>query len=43
VYDLEVADIAETMGCSVGTVKVHLSRARATLATRLAVAEEDPS
>jgi RNA polymerase sigma-70 factor (ECF subfamily) len=35
VYDLEVADIARTLGCSEGSVKVHLSRARHTLATRL--------
>ncbi len=41
IYDLEVADIAETMGCSVGTVKVHLSRARSTLASRLSMSEED--
>jgi RNA polymerase sigma-70 factor (ECF subfamily) len=41
VYDLELAEIAATMGCSVGAVKVHLSRARATLAGRIGVVEED--
>lgn len=35
VYDLSVADIAATMACSEGSVKVHLSRARAVLADRL--------
>jgi RNA polymerase sigma-70 factor (ECF subfamily) len=42
VYDLQVVDIAETLGCSASTVKAHLVRARATLATRLDV-EGDPS
>lgn len=41
VYDLELAEIAATMGCSVGAVKVHLSRARSTLAGRIGVVEED--
>lgn len=31
VLDLSVADIATTLGCSTGTIKVHLSRARETL------------
>ena len=35
VYDLGIAEIAATLGCSVGSVKVHLTRARATLAARL--------
>jgi RNA polymerase sigma-70 factor (ECF subfamily) len=35
VYDLSVADIAATMACSEGSVKVHLTRARAALADRL--------
>jgi RNA polymerase sigma-70 factor (ECF subfamily) len=35
VYDLGVADIAHTLGCAEGTVKAHLSRGRAALATRL--------
>jgi RNA polymerase sigma factor (sigma-70 family) len=39
VYDLELADIARTMGCSEGSVKVHLNRARASLAARLATSE----
>lgn len=39
--DLSVSDVAETLGCAEGTVKVHLSRARAELATRLLVSEED--
>jgi RNA polymerase sigma factor (sigma-70 family) len=34
VYDLSVPEIAVTMGCSEGSVKVHLSRARAALADR---------
>jgi RNA polymerase sigma-70 factor (ECF subfamily) len=33
--DLGVADIASTLGCAEGTVKVHLSRARAALAKSL--------
>lgn len=35
VYDLGVAEIARTLGCAEGTVKVHLSRGRAALADRL--------
>ena len=35
VYDLGVADIAATMACSEGSVKVHLTRARAVLVDRL--------
>jgi RNA polymerase sigma factor (sigma-70 family) len=35
VYDLELAEIARTLGCSEGSVKVHLSRARQTLAADL--------
>lgn len=31
IYDLAVADIATTLGCAEGTVKVHLSRGRAAL------------
>ncbi|WP_151083738.1 RNA polymerase sigma factor [Nocardioides cynanchi] len=33
--DLPVAEIATTLGCAEGSVKTHLSRARATLAARL--------
>jgi len=40
VYDLELADVARTMGCTEGAVKVHLSRARTTLAARLGTTEE---
>jgi RNA polymerase sigma-70 factor, ECF subfamily len=40
--DLPVAEIAETLGCAEGTVKVHLSRARAQLAARLGTTEEQP-
>jgi len=40
--DLPVAEVAEALGCAEGTVKVHLSRARAQLATRLGTTEEQP-
>lgn len=41
--DLGVAEIASTLGCAEGTVKVHLSRARAALAEALGLdAEERP-
>jgi RNA polymerase sigma-70 factor (ECF subfamily) len=39
-YDLSVAEIAETMECSVGSVKVHLSRGRATLAKHFDESDE---
>ncbi|MDX6357292.1 MAG: hypothetical protein QOH37_346 [Nocardioidaceae bacterium] len=38
--DLPVAEIATTLGCAEGSVKTHLSRARAALAARLADTEE---
>ena len=38
--DLPVSEVAHTLGCADGTVKVHLSRARAELATRLGTTEE---
>jgi RNA polymerase sigma-70 factor, ECF subfamily len=38
VYDLSIADIAETLECSEGTVKVHLTRGRQALGQAL-----DPS
>jgi RNA polymerase sigma factor (sigma-70 family) len=40
--DLPVSEVATTLGCAEGTVKVHLSRARSELATRLGTTE-DPS
>lgn len=40
VLDLSVAEVAVTLGCAEGTVKVHLSRARATLASRLGPEEQ---
>ena len=41
--DLGVAEIASTLDCAEGTVKVHLSRARAALAASLGLdAEEQP-
>lgn len=41
VFDLSVAEVAQTLEVSVGAVKVHLSRARHTLAERLRLAEEE--
>jgi RNA polymerase sigma factor (sigma-70 family) len=42
VYDMPIADIASTLGTSEGTIKQHLSRARAALAAALgATTEED--
>ena len=42
-YDMQIVEIAQTLGCSEGSVKVHLSRARQTLAARLlAETEESP-
>ena len=41
IYDLPIDDIAQTMGCSAGSVKAHLNRARTTLATRLATTDEE--
>jgi RNA polymerase sigma-70 factor (ECF subfamily) len=38
--DLPVAEVAATLGCAEGSVKTHLSRARATLAARLGHTEE---
>lgn len=35
IYDLGVAEIASTLACAEGTVKVHLSRGRAALSGRL--------
>jgi RNA polymerase sigma-70 factor (ECF subfamily) len=40
VYDLPVADIASVLGCSEGSVKQHLSRARASLRASLHLGEE---
>ncbi len=42
-YDLSVADVAATLGCSKGSVKVHLSRARETLARRVGNEREELS
>jgi RNA polymerase sigma-70 factor (ECF subfamily) len=38
--DLPVSEVAATLGCAEGTVKVHLSRARSELATRLGAPED---
>jgi RNA polymerase sigma-70 factor, ECF subfamily len=38
--DLPVAAVSDALGCAEGTVKVHLSRARAELGRRLATPEE---
>ena len=40
IYDLAVAEIATTLGCAEGTVKVHLSRGRATLGRRFGRPQE---
>ena len=40
--DLSTAQVAEALGCSAGTVKQHLHRARATLAPRLSTLQERP-
>ena len=40
--DLGVAEIAATLGCAEGTVKVHLYRGRAALARRILHAPEEP-
>ena len=39
IYDLPIAEIARTLGCTEGTVKQHLSRARRSLAGSLSVTE----
>jgi len=41
VCDLSIAEIAATLGCSEGSIKVHLSRARTTLARTLGTDTED--
>ena len=41
VYDMPIADIAVVLGCSEGTVKVHLHRWRAALATSLGLDDSD--
>jgi RNA polymerase sigma-70 factor (ECF subfamily) len=41
VYELPIAEIAQTMDCSEGTVKQHLSRARHSLAGTLGATEEE--
>ena len=41
VYDMPVAEIAQTLGTSEGTVKQHLSRARHALAGSLHMTQED--
>jgi RNA polymerase sigma-70 factor (ECF subfamily) len=42
VDDLPLADIAAVLGCSDGTVKTHLQRARRTLADHLSTDTEAP-
>lgn len=43
VYDMPIADIASVLGCTPGTVKQHLSRARQSLAAHLGLEPEDAS
>jgi RNA polymerase sigma factor (sigma-70 family) len=40
-YDLSVAEIAETLECSTGSVKVHLSRGRAALAQQFGKTDDE--
>jgi RNA polymerase sigma-70 factor (sigma-E family) len=40
IEDLSIVDVAHELGCSVGTVKTHLSRARQTLRTQLERTQE---
>ena len=42
-YQMSGTEIARTLGISEGSVKVHLARARSTLAIRLGIDEEDRS
>lgn len=42
IYDLQVSDIAVTLGCSESSVKAHLVRGRAALSARLGIDEEGP-
>ena len=39
--DRAVADIAEVLGCTASTVKVHLHKGRASLARRLGESQEE--
>lgn len=41
IYDMPISEIAETLDCTPGTVKQHLSRARGSLALELGVSEGD--
>jgi RNA polymerase sigma-70 factor (ECF subfamily) len=43
VYDLGIAEIAMTLDCAEGTVKVHLSRARAALSSRFETSSTEQS
>jgi RNA polymerase sigma factor (sigma-70 family) len=43
IYDLGVAEIATTLGCAEGTVKVHLSRGRSALSDRIGRRAEEPT
>ena len=43
IYDMAISEIAETIGCAEGTVKVHLSRGRSTLAQRMGASQEEQS
>ena len=41
VYDIGVVEVAQILGCSAGSVKVHLSRARTAMAGRLGETTEE--
>jgi RNA polymerase sigma factor (sigma-70 family) len=43
IYEMPIADIAATLGCSSGTVKQHLSRARHAFAAQLGRRPEEAS
>jgi RNA polymerase sigma-70 factor (ECF subfamily) len=43
IYDLQVSDIADTLGCSESSVKSHLVRGRTALSRHLSIDDEASS